>query len=407
MMFRVLHGCALAGLVSSTVYLLLVAAAARRFRARADASIGSEPASWPAVSVLKPLHGLEPKLEACLESFFTQRYPDFEIIFAARSGSDAAWPVVARLRERHPHVKVSAVYTGEPRYANAKVDALEQMVEAASFSHLVIADSDARVTPDCLRAVVRPLLDPAIGTVTCLYRGVSTGGLCSELEALGMSVELTAGVLVADMLEGMRFALGPTMAIRKDVLALVGGVGQLGEYCADDYLLGARTYSAGKTVRLSEYVVDHVVVNRTLKASLQHQARWMRSTRFSRPQGHVGTGLTFGMPFGLVALVSGLALHRPGTGVALLGWALVNRVLLCLVVGWGVVRDGQARRRCWLYPLRDLLGFAIWCWSFLGSEIVWRGERYALERGGRMRPARVAREADLRSGVRASSRAVV
>jgi ceramide glucosyltransferase len=387
MLLRLLLVCACAGAASSTIYLLLVTAAAHRFRKHAglSAGVGEDRVNWPPVSVLKPLHGLEPRLEDCLESFFTQRYGDFEIVFAARNGADAAWPVVNRLRERYPHVKTSIVYTGEPLYANAKVSSLEQMIDAAAFSHLVIADSDARVTPDCLTEVIRPLLDPHVGVVTCLYRGVPIGGLCSQFEALGMSVDLTAGVIVADMLEGMRFALGPTMATRKDVVALVGGIGSLGEYCADDYILGERAHAAGKVVLLSEHVIEHVVVNRTLRASLQHQARWMRSTRFSRPRGHVGTALTFAMPFGVLGLIVAVAQQRVGLAAGLFAWAIVNRVLLSIIVGWGVVRDRNARRRCWLYPVRDLLGFAIWCSSFLSSEIVWRNERYVLEPGGKMR----------------------
>jgi ceramide glucosyltransferase len=142
-----------------------------------------------------------------------------------------------------------------------------------------------------------------------------------------MSVEMTAGVLVADMLEGMRFGLGPTMATRKDALAAIGGVGALGDYCADDYVLGQRTHAAGRTVVLSHHVIEHVAVNRSVRASLQHHLRWMRSTRFSRPLGHLGAGLTFAMPFGILALVAGLADSRAGLAFALFGWALVNRVV--------------------------------------------------------------------------------
>jgi ceramide glucosyltransferase len=336
--------------------------------------------------VLKPLHGLEPRLGECLESFFSQQYGDFELVFAARNGEDVAWPVVHRLREQYPYVKTVILHTGEPVYANAKVSALEQMIEAASFSHLVIADSDARVTPDCLTRVIRPLLDPRVGVVTCLYRGIPIGGLCSQLEALGMSVELAAGVLVAEMLEGMIFALGPTMATRKDVIALIGGIRGLGDYCADDYVLGERAHAAGKIVLLSEHVIDHVIVNRSFRASLQHQARWMRSTRFSRPKGHIGTAFTFAMPFGVLGLIAGLAQQRVELAVVLFGWAVANRALLSVIVGWGVVRDGNARRRCWLYPVRDMLGFGIWCSSFLSSEIVWRDHRFVLTPGGKMRP---------------------
>src|SRR5262249_14551021 len=153
-----------------------------------------------------------------LESFFRQDYPEFELIFGVRQDSDPALEIVRSLQRKYPHVKVQVISSGEPAYPNAKVFVMERMLAAAVGSYLVITDSDVCVKPDCVRRVVAPLLDPDVGVVTCLYRGVPAGGLWSKLEAMGMSVEMPSGVLVADMLEGMRFALGPTMATRKDVV---------------------------------------------------------------------------------------------------------------------------------------------------------------------------------------------
>jgi len=378
---------ALVGLVSSTIYLVLVVAAARRFRGlrRARPDAGTGPRSLPPVTVLKPVHGAELRLEQCLESFFQQRYPEFELIFGGRHRDDPAWETVKKLSVKYPQIKTTIVISGNPIYPNAKVSALEAMVDRASFPYLVIADSDAQVDPDCLAEVVPPLYDSGVGLVTCLYRGVPTGGLCSRLEALGMSVEMTSGVLVADMLEGMRFALGPTTATRIDVLETIGGIGSLGDYCADDYVLGQRIHATGKTVVLSEHVIEHVVVNRSFRASMHHQMRWMRSTRFSRPWGHVGTGLTFAMPFGILGCAAAVSLGRLQLAIALACWAVANRVLQCVLVGWGVVRDRESLRYWWLYPARDLVGFFVWCASFLGTGIVWRDERYDLTAGGRLR----------------------
>jgi ceramide glucosyltransferase len=319
-----------------------------------------------------------------LESFFRQDYPAFEIIFGARDASDPALRIVDALADRYPQVSIKVVLSGEPNRPNAKVCSLLQMYAAASADYLVISDSDVQVGPNYLREVVEPLLDPANGMVSCLYRGVPTGGIWSTLEALGMSVEMTSGVIVADMLEGMRFALGPTMAIRRDVLNSVGGLAPLLDYCADDYLLGERVYQSGKKVILSKHVIDHVVVGRSFKQSMLHQVRWMKSTRFSRQKGHVGQGLTFAVPFGLLVLVAGIAAGYPWLGGALFGWSVLNRVLLAIITGWFVVRDRHALRYCWLYPLRDLLGFCWWCASFFGSVVVWRADRYRLHPGGKM-----------------------
>jgi ceramide glucosyltransferase len=389
-MIIVLLLCSLVGLLSSTVYLGLTTVAAYRFaRGRREAGESGD-ALVPPVSVLKPVHGDEPCLLSSLESFFQQRYDRYELIFGARTADDPALAVVETLRRKYPQVPTRVVLAGPPIYPNAKISALEAMIEAATHSYLLIADSDTRVAPHCLHEVTAPLSDPQVGLVTCLYRGVSIGGVSARLEALGMSVEMPSGVLVANMLEGMRFALGPTIATRKDELNRIGGIGTLGEYCADDYVLGRLIWQSGHQVVLSHHVVDHVIVNQRWRASLDHQVRWMRSTRFSRPLGHLGTGLTFAMPFGALSAIAAMLSHHSGLGLALAAWAYASGVAQSVVVGFATLGDRQALSYCWLYPLRDLVGFALWCVSYTGTSIVWRGERYELLRGGRMRADRVA-----------------
>ncbi len=383
---RLLLWSSMAGLVTSTGFLCLVVFAAFRFRRMSKHGPKAEPEFLPAVSLLKPLCGSEPNLESNLTSFFRQRYSRFELIFGARDTNDPALDIVRSLREQFPNVPVKIVTTGEPHRANAKVCSLMKMYAAASYDYLIISDSDVQVTPNYVRELVRPLLQPEVGLVTCLYRGVPTGGFWSQLEALGMSVEMTSGVLVANLLEGMKFALGPTMATRRDVLERVGGFGILADYCADDYVLGAAVYGAGKEVVLSDHIIEHVVVNRLLHDSLQHQVRWMKSTRFSRAWGHIGSVLTFSMPFGLSGLAAALWMNRPVLGLAMLTAAWLNRIVLAYAAGWTTVRDIGALRFSWLYPVRDLMGFGFWCASFFGRIILWRGERYRLEHGGLMVP---------------------
>jgi ceramide glucosyltransferase len=385
-LFYTLLVCSLVGLVSSTVFLILVVKGVRRFRAvnrNAPPQVAAA-AVLPAVSVLKPVRGLEPFLERNLESFFLQDYPDFELVFGARDEGDPAIEIIRSLATKYPSVRVRVVLSGEPLYANAKVYVMEQMVEVASASYLVITDSDVCVGKDCIRRVVSPLLDPDVGVVTCLYRGVAAGGFWSQLEALGMSVEMPSGVLVADMLEGMDFALGPTMATRKDILEMLGGMHTMGDYCADDFILGNSAHAAGKRVVLSDYIVEHIAMNTSMRASVLHQVRWMRSTRFSRPAGHAGTGLTYAMPFGFLGFLAGWTIHNPYLAAGLLLWAFLNRVVQCVVCGRGVVDDPNALRLAWVYPMRDLLGFFVWCASYFGRGITWRGEYYLLGPKGKM-----------------------
>ena len=220
--WRVFLTTALVGTLSSTVFLGMVLVAAWRYRRRAQVAghrAESIPDSvLPRVSILKPVHGMEPRLAENLASFFQQDYPDFEIIFGAREADNAALAVAEQVRQQFPHIKSRIVVSGLPTWPNAKVFSLDRMIAAASNDYLVISDSDVKVSPDFLRNVVSPLLDPKVGLVTCPYRGIPASDFWSTLEALGMSVEMPSGVMVADMMEGMRFAMGAVMATRRDVL---------------------------------------------------------------------------------------------------------------------------------------------------------------------------------------------
>ncbi len=384
MLLKSLLFLAVAGLCTCTGFLVLVGVAIARLR-RPTVKLPS-PAPLPPVTLLKPLCGLEPNLRENLASFFDQNYPAYEIVFGLRDPGDPALKVLRSVQEEYPWVPVKVVFSGPPEWPNAKVWSLQKMEAKASHEYLILSDSDVRVSPDYIEQVVRPLFDPSIGLVTCLYRGVPTGGMWSRLEALGMSVEMTAGVLASDLLEGMKFALGPTMATRRDVLDAIGGFAALGQYCADDYVLGNLVYEAGWKVELSQYPIEHFVLNRSFTASMLHQARWMKSARFSRPAGHVASVLSFAMPFALLGAVAALAAQRPLLGVALLAWGILNRSLMALLAGWKAVGDSNSLRYFWLFPLRDLMGFCFWLASFVGSTVLWRNQTYELLHGGLMVP---------------------
>ncbi|PSH05311.1 MAG: glycosyl transferase [Acidobacteria bacterium] len=375
---------AVTGIITSTGYLVILLAASARFRRRNRQTPLSSTDSLPPATMMKPLCGMEPKLEENLETFFLQDYPEFEILFGTRDASDPALDVVRRLCARYPHVRVKTVFSGQPDKPNAKVCTLREMFAQAAHEYVVISDSDVGVSADYLRRVVAPLLNDNNGLVMCLYRGVPTGGFWAELEALGMSVEMTGGVVAASTLGEVDFALGPTMATRREVVNSIGGIGVLADYCADDYVLGNLVAKSGRKVVISENVIDHYVVNRSFKSSMLHQTRWMLSTRFSIPMGHASSVLTFAVPFGLLAAIAGTFSGNGKLGMALLAWTLINRMIMSICVGWGVVRDKRSLTFCWLYPLRDLMGFGFWLASYAGDTVVWRGEKYKLVHGGRM-----------------------
>jgi ceramide glucosyltransferase len=372
-MYKILLIFGLLGILTSSVYLLMVAVAGLRFRQR-DKSLSD---FTPPVSLLKPLQGAEPGLREYLEGFFRLDYPEYEILFCARTESDEGLAIARGLAAKYPQIPVRIFTSGVSPWPNAKCYSLNEMKAAARHEILVITDSDVRVTPGYLRAVVQPFREEKTGVVTCLYRGVAAqGGFWAQLEGLGMSVEMTSGVLVAEMLEGMRFALGPSMLVRKRCVDQIGGFEKLGHYHADDFMLGNLVAEQGNNVVLSDHVIEHCIVNTKFKKSLAHQWTWMKSTRFSRPAGHLGTGLTFGVPFGFLVLLTAMLLGRPWWGLAALGWTMIARVLQSVLIGWFVVRDKAAVRLACVYPLRDLMGAALWIASYGSRRFGWRGNLF-------------------------------
>ena len=378
------------GLVSSTIFLFMALVAEARFLRRAktkQAAADSTPvASLPPVSILKPVHGAEDQLRTNLESFFQQDYPDYEVIFGVRDPENPAALVAEEVRQRYPNISSRIIYSGPPEWPNAKVYSLEKMINSSTRSYFIISDSDVRVAPNFLRNTITPLLNPKVGLITCMYRGIPASDFWSSLEALGLSVEMSSGVMVADMLEGMRFALGPAMAARRDAVDAIGGIAATADYYSDDFELGNRIWAKGYEVVLSHHVVRNVLTPRPLIRTLGDQLRWMKSTRYSRPAGHVGSGLTYAVPFGVLGLVGCIGLGQWKLGVAFLLAAWLNRMIQSIAVGWGVTRDPRAVALCWLYPIRDLLGFVTWIASFTSRKFFWRGEMYRFENGGRILP---------------------
>jgi ceramide glucosyltransferase len=220
--------------------------------------------------------------------------------------------------------------------------------------------------------------------VTCVYRGLNTGGFWSGLDAIGMSVEMSAGVISANLLEGMKFGLGPTIAVRRDALKAIGGYEALGDYFSNDFVIGNFIAARGYTVVLSREIIAHVGPPMSVRRMWQRQLRWAAGTKHSRPKGHFGTVFTYALPWGIFGLIAGVMLNRPVIGAALFAWSILNRVTEALAIGWGVTRDRECLVRPWLYPIRDLLGFSLWVASYLSRRVRWRDGRFELIKGGRI-----------------------
>ena len=360
-------------LAGSLVYSVMAIVAAWRYLSVRPPPLNSrEP-----ISILKPLAGLDLDLETNLRTYFEQDYQDFEILFAARQANDPALSIVEKLRKNYPRVPCRVFVTGEPPYANAKVYSLDRMVRESANDLVVMSDSDVRVTPSLLRTVAAEFQDPKLGVATCPYRAVAGMSFWSRLEAIGMNTEFLAGVLVAWLIGEMDFALGPTLAARREVIEAMGGFADLGHYLAEDFVIGNRAPRLGYRVVLSSCVIEHRIGSQTFKGNLQHRLRWARSTRRSRPAGYWGEIFTNPLP---LALLLGLAAPK-------LWPLLVATIFFRALAAWStanwVLHDPLTRRRWWLVPIQDLMSFLVWVAGFFGNTIDWRGRRYKLLRDGR------------------------
>ncbi len=325
------------------------------------------------ISILKPLAGLDAGLESNLRTFFEQDYPAFEILFAARDRDDPAIGVVEKLQREHPGVKATLMVTGEPPYPNAKVFSLDAMLRVASHELVAMSDSDTRVEANLLRTIAAEFQNPGVGVVTCPYRAVAQNSIGARLEATGINTDFLAGVLVARMLEGMHFALGPTIAARRSVLHAIGGFKRIREYLAEDFVMGKFAAEVGFEVILSSYVIEHHIGGGDWRGIAAHRLRWVRSTRRSRPLGYIGQLFTMPTPLALIVCAAAPDLWP----------AAMAAVILRIMSAYVVSRVARARVEWLLLPVEDVIAFLFWIAGFFGSTIHWRGRRYSVHTDGR------------------------
>lgn len=345
----------------------------------------------PGVSVLKSLKGLDPGMLEAFRTHCRQNYPgDYELLFGVASMDDPAVAAVLELQREFPQRAIRLIECPQRLGTNGKVSTLVQLAPHARYDYVVINDSDITVSPSYLAGVMCHFAPAAqqdtkpVGLVTALYRGRAHGTLPSRLEALGIAVEFQPSVLLARVLErGLRYGLGSTLAVRRDAIEAIGGLGVLVDHLADDYELGARVYAAGYAVALSHEPVETSVPAYDWRGFVDHQLRWFRTVRDARPGGYVGLIFTHALAWALLNVVaSGLS----PLSLWLLSLTFFLRLSLAMTVGVRILRDHQVLPTLWLLPARDLIGMGLWIAGFAGNTIVWRGEKFIVKRGKLTRP---------------------
>ncbi len=356
-------------------YLLAIVSSWRYFRQE-------EPASkpyTPPLSLLKPFKGADPDAYENLASFCRQDYPNnYELIFCIDPDDESIPAVAEKLRAEFPEREIRIIYGSGRVAANDKVAKLERMASEAKHETVVITDSDVRVAPDYLRKMVAPLENPWVGAVTCFYVHTDLRSFADELQTIGMMSDFYAGILVAWQLDGIKFALGPSIATTRERLAGFGGYAAIENSPGDDLLVGRLIAEQGYEVKLLRYTVSTVSDYRSIKDLLHKRMRWIVVMRHMRPWGHFGLAFTQGLPWSLLAA----AIH-PTLAVAAgyIGAYFAVRVLMTWIIGiHGLKRPGLWSQML-LIPVWDAVAFGIWLTSFLRTSIRWRGADYYIREG--------------------------
>jgi ceramide glucosyltransferase len=360
------------------IYYAIAVFSSLRFFVVAGAKKDKMSGFVPPVSNLKPVRGLDPDAYENFASFCRQDYPNYEILFCIGDTSDPAYPVLERLVRDFPERQIRIVIGSGRIATNDKVAKLARLVEEASYEHLVISDSDVRVEPDYLRKVIAPLEDPKVGATTCFYVPIEESTWVQRLQDVGMASDFYPGILVAKQLDGVKFALGPTIATTRTRLQGFGGYGSIENRPADDLLVGRLIAEQGYEVELLPYTISTVADYQSLSELFHKRLRWITVMRHMRPWGHFGLIFTLGLPWALLATA---LLPTVRVAASYLGGYVMVRALLTMMVGsWGLKQRGVWKKLVFI-PVWDGMATVIWLASFTRKSIRWRGRDYLMRDG--------------------------
>lgn len=332
----------------------------------------------PPVSNLKPIRGLDPDAYENLASFCRQDYPDYEILFCIGDADDPAYPAIEKLMAEFPERKIRVLFGSGRNATNDKVAKLARLVSEAQHEIVVISDSDVRVPPEYLRTVVAPLADPQVGAVTCFYVPTHETTWVQNLQSIGMLSDFYAGILVAWQLEGVKFALGPTIATSRARLAGFGGYSAIENRPGDDLLVGRLIADQGYQVELLPYSVSTVADFQSFSDLFHKRLRWIVVMRHMRPWGHLGLIFTHGLAWSVAAAIAAPSLP---VAAGYLGTYLLLRTAMTLVIGSGGLKQSLPWKKLALIPVWDAMAFAIWVISFGRKSVRWRDNDYYIRDG--------------------------
>jgi ceramide glucosyltransferase len=372
-----------AAVAVSLFYYLAATVAGIKFAARASAPPPPIPKIPPRVAVLKPLHGTSNSLAGNVVSFLEVAYPRLDYFFAVSDYEDPATEIPVALRQRYQFANITLVVGEEPGCSNRKIAKLIKMAERAPKADIfVLSDADVSVDRDYLRRIVGELLaDEKTGIVTCAYRARPTGTVASRLEALYVNTDFVPQILLAEMIEPMHYALGATIAIKREALEAIGGFSSLKNLLADDFYLGKLVTARGFEIKLSTALVTLACEERTFSDFWHHQLRWARTYRTVRPLS-IATILMHG-PFWALLLLATAHAKTPAFAAFVL--VIAARLAMSAMIVGRVLKIPELLTDLWMVPIKDLMMTGVWFASMFSNKVMWAGRKFQLMRGGAMR----------------------
>jgi len=378
---RVLEWAFLVPAIGGSVYAVLCLLAVVRFRMRRPKPLKNSFSSWPKITVLKPVHGLEKNQLENLRSACLQDYPEFQVVFSVQELNDPAIPLLRQIQAEFGPERVTLAIENCRAGTNGKINNMIGGLKHARHDYLVISDSDVRLGQDYLKKIIAPLADPDVGCACTLYKAACADTWFEKLELLTLNADFMANAVFAHVTGASKFCLGASAALRRSTLNEIGGLETLADYLVEDYEMGRRIWDSGKTIAIVPYFIDTMVDLKSASQWWNHQVYWDQNTRAARPVAFFATAVIRSTPFAVL-----YALVRLGDiiGLAVLAGAIALRMATAaIVLGWGF-RDREGLRSLGLLFPRDLASLLSWLLAFTKRTTVWRGAEFILTRDGRL-----------------------
>ena len=342
----------------------------------------------PSVTILKPIYGLDPDMLDNLRSFCQQDYPQYQVIFGIQDKNDPALSIVEEITKEFSESDVSYIISTERHGTNHKVSNLINMYPYIKHEYILIADSDMRVSKNFLTQVISPFSDTKIGAVTCLYNGIAKDKIASKLNAMFINNWFLPSVLISRILQPMKYCLGATMIVKRNILKKIGGFESLSNHLADDYILGKLISNFGYKIHLSDYIVENIVEEASFKNLILHELRWARTLKRIEPLGYALTFLTDSL---VLSIFAGITLFITTESFILLCLPIVITLSLRVLLHNSANKMINSKRvsEIWLIPLRDILSFCIRIISYIGNSVRWRNNTFVVDHLGLMHEKKV------------------